>query len=600
MYWDTPGFDDRAWSPVRLHAGPGVPLVAARDEGVEVVADLSPRSIERRSDGRYLVDFGQNIAGHVRLVAAGPRGTTITVRHAETLGPDGELYTANLRGADATDAVTLRGGAPEVFEPRFTFHGFRFAEIAGYSGRLSADRITARALSSATRMIGTFECSDPVVNAFFRIAAWSLRGNFISVPTDCPQRDERLGWTADAQVFAPSALFIADVANTLEKWLVDVQDAQHPSGAYPDYAPIVGDVGFGNAGWADAGVLVPWSIYEATGDRRVLERQYHSMRHYLAYLESDHTSGIRSAGRYGDWVSLGPGTSKDLVGTAYLAHVADVMGRIASVLGRRSDAARSARLARVARHAFSTTFVEAEGRIAGDTQTGYALALGYDLLPPRTRPLAAARLAAMIEEAGVHLLTGFLGLPVVMPALSDHDHHELACRLIAQEERPSWGFEVRQGATTIWERWDGWTPEAGFADPAMNSFNHYAFGAVVEWLVRHLVGLAPAEPGYRRVLIAPKPGRPFTFARARHESPNGPTEVNWTLDATRLAVRATIPPNATGAVKLHRVDPLSITLDGQSLRRSRSDGNESDDTVTFDISSGVHVITADVVPLARR
>jgi len=594
--WDSPGFDDREWAPVRLLADPGVPLVAGRDEGVRAIADLAPLTIESRGDGRFVVDFGQNIAGHVRLVAQGPAGTTVTVRHAEVLDSDGELYTANLRSAAATDTVTLKGGASEVFEPRFTFHGFRFAEISGYPGPLSADLVTARALSSVVDMIGSFECSDPLVNAIFRNSAWSLRDNFIGIPMDCPQRDERLGWTADAQLFAPSALFIADVANTLEKWLIDLEDAQHPSGAYPDYAPAVFEVAYGNAGWADAGVLVPWALFEATGDRRILERRYASIRRYLAYLEGDQTDGIRSGGRYGDWVSVGRRASGDLVGTAYLAQTSDVASRIARVLDHRSDTARWGRLARAARRAFAAAFVEPDGLIAGATQTGQALALGFHLLPERLRPLAAARLAAMIEEVGVHLQTGFLGLPLVLPALSEHGYHELACQLVTQEEPPSWGFEVRQGATTIWERWNGWAPEAGFADPDMNSFNHYAFGAVVEWLVRHLVGLAPAEPGYRRVLIAPRPAPGFTFARARHEAPRGSTAAEWTLDATRLTVRATIPPDASGAVRLHGVDRTTVTLDDQPLDRCRSAGGDSLNAADFEIGPGEHVVRAEVVP----
>jgi alpha-L-rhamnosidase len=598
--WDTPGFDDRAWAPVRLRADPGVPLVAGRDDGVRLIADLAPHRIESRSDGRLVVDFGQNITGHVRLVAQGPSGTTVTLRHSEILDSDGELYTANLRTAAATDMVTLKGGASEVFEPRFTFHGFRFAEISGYPGPLSADRVTARALSSAVQMIGSFECSDLLVNAIFRNAAWSLRDNFIGIPMDCPQRDERLGWAADAQIFAPSALFIADVTNTLENWLIELQDAQHPSGAYPDYAPTVGDVSFGNAGWADAGVLVPWAIFEATGDRRVLERQYASIRHYLLYLEGDQTGGIRSGQRYRDWVSIGRRTPGDLIGTAYLAHTSEVASQIARVLGRRSDAARWGRLARAARRAFAAAFVEPDGRIAGATQTGQALALGFHLLPERLRPLAADQLAAMVEEAGVHLQTGFLGLPLALPALSEHGYHELACRLVAQDQPPSWGFAVRQGATTIWERWNGWTPDAGFADPDMNSFNHYTFGAVVEWLVHHLVGLAPAGPGYRRVLIAPRPAPGFTFARAHHLAPHGPTGLEWDVEAAFLTVRATIPPNASGAVRLRDVDPATVTLDGRPLSPSRSDGGSPADAVDFDIGPGTHKITGEVVPPSPR
>jgi alpha-L-rhamnosidase len=597
--WDAPGFDDRAWAPVRLRPDPGVPLVAGRDEGVRLIADLAPTAIRDRGEGRYVVDFGQNITGHVRLEAQGPSGTTVTIRHAEVLDADGELYTANLRTAAATDAVTLQGVASEVFEPRFTFHGFRFAEISGYPGSLSADRVTARALSSAVRMTGTFECSDPLVNAIFRNAAWSLRDNFIGIPMDCPQRDERLGWAGDAQLFAPTALYLADVTSTLENWLIEFGDAQHPSGAFPDFAPALGDVAFGNPGWEDAAVLVPWAVFEATGDRRVLERQYASIRRFLAYLEGNHTGCIRSCQRYRDWVSIGPRTPGDPIGTAYLAHTADVASRIAHVLDRRSDAARWGRLARVARRAFVAAFVGPDGLIAGATQTGQALALGFHLLPEHLRPLAAGHLATMIEEVGVHLHTGFLGLPAVLPALSEHGYHELACQVVVQDQPPSWGFEVRQGATTIWERWNGWTPDAGFADPDMNSFNHYVFGAVAEWLVRHLVGLAPAEPGYRRVLIAPRPAPGFTWARAHHQAPNGPTGLEWNVDAAILTVRATIPPNARGTVRLRDVDPATVRLDDRPLDAAGLGGGSAN-IVDFEIGPGTHVISGEVTPRSPR
>ena len=590
--WDEPDFDDQDWVPVRLRADPGVPLVAGRDEGVRVIADLTPTKIRARAKGRYVVDFGQNISGHVRLQATGPAGRTITIRHAEVLDANEELYTANLRTAAATDAVTLRGDGNEVFEPRFTFHGFRYAEISGYPGRLSTKRVTARALSSAVRTIGSFECSMPLVNAVFRNAVWSLRDNFIGIPMDCPQRDERLGWTGDTQIFAPSALFIADVTSVLEKWLVDLQDAQHPSGAYPDYAPVAGDVSYGNAGWADAGVLVPWAIFEATGDPRVLEQQYGSIRRYLGYLEGEQTGGIRSAQRYRDWLGLGRQVPGDLIGTAYLARTSAVASQIARVLQRGSDAVRWTRLARAARRAFVATFVGPDGTISGGTQTGQALALGFQLLPTRLQPIAAARLAAMIEEVGAHVHTGFLGLPLVLPALSDHGFHELACRLVARDQPPSWGFEVRQGATTIWERWNGWTPDGGFAHPDMNSFNHFAFGAVVEWLVHHLAGLGPAEPGYRRVFMTPRPSHGFTWARAHHEAPNGPTGLEWSVASTLLTVRATIPPNASGLVRLRDVDPASVQLDGRPLARA-GDGVLGG-TVELDIGPGEHVISGEV------
>jgi alpha-L-rhamnosidase len=554
--WGRPDFDDAAWRPVALRADPGARLVASRDDGVRVVDRLPARSVRAAEagapTGRHIVDLGANAAGVLRLAlpAGGRPGRRIVVRHAEALDAQGELYTDNLRGAEQRDELVLADGGPAALEPRFTCHGFRYAEVAGLD-RLEPGDVETRVLSSATRLVGSFECSEPLVNALQSNIVTSLRANFISVPTDCPQRNERLGWTADLQIFAPTALFNADVTNMLDKWLDDLADAQLPSGAYADVAPRpAGFVGWGDAAWSDAGVIVPWVLYERSGDADVLVRRYDSMRRYLRYLEADHTDGVRFAGRYGDWVSLGARTDKVFIGTAYLAHVAELGARIAAVVGRPEDEQRSGELAAHARRAFERLFLDQGGRLTVDTQTAYALALGFDLLPAELRPGAGARLARLVEEAGTHLATGFLGTPLVMPALSDHGQHELACRLLRQDTYPSWLFEVRQGATSIWERWNGWTPEHGFYSPLMNSLNHYAFGAVGDWMYRYLAGLDPVEPGYRRTALRPRPGAGFTAARATHESLYGVHACAWRLDGGSLHVDVQVPANTTATLEL--------------------------------------------------
>ena len=568
--WDLYGFDDSEWPSVKLRAGPGVPIVAARDDGIHVIERLPAISIAHRAAARTLIDFGQNISGRLRVEASGAAGTTISIRHAEVLDEEGELYTRNLRSAEALDTYTFRGAGIETFEPRFTYHGFRYAEIDGLSGTLEPAQVTALAISSAGGSIGSFECSDTLVNNIHRNVDWGLRDNFVSIPTDCPQRDERLGWTADVQVFAASALFIRNVANTLEKWLIDLSDAQLPSGVYPDTAPHIGHVGAGNAGWADAGVLVPWVIWERTGERRVLERQYASMRRYLEYLEADQTDGIRSSGPLGDWLSLGVQTGTDLIGTAYLAWTSSVFVRIARILGEAKDAERFTRLTNEAQKAFAEAFVRVDGALADETQTGYALALGFGLLPEDDRRAASDRLASLVEASGAHLSTGFLGAPLVLAALSEHGHHELACRIVRSDTYPGWGYQVRHGATTIWERWNGWTPENGFADPAMNSFNHFAFGSVADWLHRYVAGLNAAEPGYRRVTVQPRPNREFAWARAHHESAYGKHAVQWELIDDVLHVTVEVPANTSADV----VVPASIgelLVDGRRPRTG-SDG----------------------------
>jgi alpha-L-rhamnosidase len=546
--WDEPGFRDDDWQPVVVRAGPGGRLVAQRDAGVGIVDELEPQAITDVAPGRQIVDFGQNLAGHVRVQATQPAGTTMVVRHGEALDAEGGLYTANLRKALQTDAYTFRGDGQEAFEPRFTYHGFRYAEISGRSEGLDPGQLTARVVSSMGRSTGSFACSDELVNAVHRNVVWGLRGGLVGIPTDCPQRDERLGWTADAAAMAPSALFLSDTAPVFEKWLVDLADAQLPSGAYPDVAPRVGVTGGGNAGWADAGVTVPWLIYERTGHLSVVERQYDSMLRYLRFLDADHAGGVRHGGRYGDWLALEDPTSLELIGTAYLAHSAGLFVRMARLLGRDRDADDIARLATRARAAFRRRFTTGPGVLGHETQTGYALALGFDLLPLNARPVAANRLADLIEAADGHLLTGFLGTGPVMPALSDHGHHELATRLARQDTYPSWGFEVRQGATTIWERWNSWTPEDGFADPGMNSLNHAALGSVADWLHGYLAGLAPGAPGYRTMLVRPRPAAGIEWARASHESPHGRHSVEWAADRRRLEVTLEVPPNTFAEV----------------------------------------------------
>ena len=548
--WSTAGSDDREWGPVALRAAPGSRLVASRDDGVRVVDTLPAQSVNAIGSGRHIVDLGANAAGVVQLSVQGQAGQVITLKHAEALDTHGELYTENLRGADQQDSFVLANSGAVTLEPRLTFHGFRYAEIAGVNS-LDAKDVQTNVLSSASRLVGSFTCSDPLVEKLQQNILTSLRANFISIPTDCPQRNERLGWTADLQIFAPTALFNADLTNMIDKWLDDLVDSQLPSGAYADIAPAPsGWAGSGNTAWSDAGVIVPWVLYERSGDAGVLERLYDSMCRYMAYLEAEQTGGLRFGGRYGDWVSLGAPTDKLFIGTAYLAYVADLFARIAGVLGKSEHEQHSRELANNVRKAFQRKYVDDKARLTVETQTAYSMALGFDLLPESARAAAGDRLAELVLEADTHLATGFLGTPLVMPALSESGNHELACKLLRQDAYPSWLFEVRQGATSIWERWNGWTPDQGFYSPRMNSFNHYAFGAVGDWMYRYLAGLQPVEPGYRRTELRPRPGAGFTSARASHESLYGVHECGWQLQDGILRVDVRVPANTSATVVL--------------------------------------------------
>jgi alpha-L-rhamnosidase len=587
--WTTTDFDDSAWQAAVRRADPGSRRVASRDDGIRVVESVPAAGLHTLGANRHIVDLGANAAGVLRMRLAGAAGQHVVVRHAEALDDRGELYVENLRGAEQQDEYILADSTPVWVEPRFTFHGFRYAEVSGVGDSLSATDIQTEILSSASRQVGRFECSDTQVNTLQRNIVTSLRANFISIPTDCPQRNERLGWTADLQIFAPTALFNTDVTNMLDKWLDDLVDSQLPSGAYTDIAPAPsGWAGSGNTAWSDAGVIVPWVLYERSGDVGVFERMYPSMLRFMRFLEADQTDGLRFAGRYGDWVSLGAPTDKLLIGTAYLAYVADLFTRIAGVLGKSADQQHYSNFRDRVRAAFRRRFLTEDGRLTVQTQTAYAMAIGFDLLSGAERAAAGGRLAELVESAGTHLATGFLGTPLVMPALSDTGHHELACRLLRQDTYPSWLFEVTHGATSIWERWNGWTPDNGFYPPRMNSFNHYAFGAVGDWMYRYLAGLQPLEPGYRRTRLQPRPGAGLTFARATHESLYGLHVCAWRLEDGQLSVEAEVPPNTSAEVILPIDSPAGITLDGSSPEKTSVTG----DGVQLEVGPGKHVIRA--------
>src|SRR5215211_2381219 len=450
--WSEPGFDDSAWYVVKAEEIGDAKLVAQPDEGV------------------YVFDMGKNMVGRVRLKVQGEAGTEITLRHAEALNPDGTLYTTNLRAARATDHYVLRGGGEETYEPRFTFHGFRYVEVTGYPGEPPLGAVTGRVVHSATPPTGFFECSNPMVNELQENILWGQRGNFLSVPTDCPQRDERLGWMGDAQIFVRTASFNMDVAAFFEKWMTDVEDAQSREGAFPDVAPLLTgsglmDLSRGAPAWGDAGIIVPWTIYRTYDDTRIVERHYDAMARWMDYLHEANPDLIRKnrmGNNYGDWLSpRGDHTPKHLLATAYWAHDAKLMAEMAEATGRREDAREYSSLNERIKAAFNEAFVSPDGRIEGDTQTCYLLALHMELLPEDLRSAAAEHLVRAIEREDWHLSTGFVGVGYLCPVLTETGHADVAYRLLKNETYPSWGYTIKNGATTIWERWDGWTEVNG-------------------------------------------------------------------------------------------------------------------------------------------
>ncbi|MFK0118089.1 family 78 glycoside hydrolase catalytic domain [Streptomyces sp. NPDC090994] len=573
------GFDDSAWEPVRVLEFDTAVLFPADSPPVRRIESVAPVAVTTSPAGRTVVDFGQNLVGRLRIRVRGEAGRTVTLRHAEVL-EDGELCTRPLRHATATDRYTLRG-APEgeEWEPRFTFHGFRYAEIDGWPGPLDPADVTAVVLHSDLRRTGWFSCSDASLTRLHENVVWGMRGNFVDVPTDCPQRDERLGWTGDVQVFAPTAAFLYDVRDLLRSWLRDLAADQgdDPRGVPPVFSPdipVITPVPLppGNppmTGWCDAAVIVPWVLYERYGDTEVLRAQYPSMRAWI-----DAVDRLAGPGRiwgegfqFGDWLDPtapadDPGramTPSALVATAYFAHSCRLLARTAHLLAKTDDAEHYHALADSVRDAFRGRFHAGGGRLTEETQTAYALALCFRLLEDDAeRAEAGRRLAGLVAEGDHRIGTGFLGTPLVCEALTDTGHVETAYRLLTQRACPSWLYQVDMGATTVWERWDSMLPDGSVNPGEMTSFNHYAFGAVADWIHRTVAGLAPAAPGYRRLLVRPRPGAGLTWARAAHETPYGRAETGWRLDAGTLRVDLLVPPGVSARVELPGAEPVEV------------------------------------------
>ncbi len=560
--WSEAGFDDSAWQNASVVSAPEISLDAPVGPPVRAIEELA---VVTRSDtsnwsgDKTIIDFGQNFSGRARVSVKAPRGTNITIRHAEILNPDGNIYTENLRDAKCTDYYTCRGGDEgETWEPRFTFHGFRYVQITG----AKADQIlsvTGVVLHSDTPTTGAFACSHPELNQLQKNIDWGQRSNFLEVPTDCPQRDERLGWTGDAQVFIRTACFNRDVQSFFHKWMQDARDAQRPNGGVPPVIPSF-EIGLEDGGpaWADATIICPWTIYLCYADRKILEDHYDSMVRYMDFMAQhrcqEHIRShpdVDSWGGFGDWLALDGGgktegiTPRDLIGTAFYAYDAELMAKIARVLGREDEAKRFDELHQKVVAAFRRRFVTEDGLLAAGTQTAYVLALRFGLVPEKARLNAVRELVRDIEKREFHIATGFVGTPYILDVLEEAGHLDIAYKLLEQKTFPSWLFPIQNGATTIWERWDGWTPEKGFQDKGMNSFNHYAYGAVGAWMYRSVAGLDldPAEPGYAHIIFRPRPGGSLTWAEASLESPHGKVGIRWKLDGGNLKVTLTVPEN---------------------------------------------------------
>jgi alpha-L-rhamnosidase len=602
--WDDVAFSAAVWHPVDHGDRPRAMLVSHPGTPVTRTDQISAQAVSEPEPGIFVVDFGQNLVGVVRIKLRGERGTRVVLRYAEMINPDGSLYTTSLRGARATDTYICRGDGDEVFEPSFTFHGFRYVEVRGLRRRPAIGSMVAVVMHSAMERTGWFECSDQDLNQLFSNILWSQKGNYLEVPTDCPQRDERLGWTGDAQVFMPTAAMNFDVASFFAKWLVDlVQDSQLPNGAFASVAPDVLDgMGAGSAAWSDAGIICTYFIYRFYDDRRIIERHYSGMARFIEYLCASSDELIREQGIFGDWLHLGGSAHGPVIGTAYFEYVCRLMSEMALAISKNDDAEKYIALAEAIRKKFIESFVCRDGSILLSGQTGYALAFTMNLLPEPLADRAAQRFAEEFQKHGGHLATGFVGTPRLLPALSAAGHTDMAYQLLLTNTFPGWLFQIRQGATTMWERWDGFTPERGFQDPGMNSFNHYAFGSVGQWLYQTVAGIESDGPGFSRITIDPQPGGGLTHASAAYKSIRGRIESSWEMTDQILKITIRVPLNTQATVCIRDVHPETARESDAPLHSA--DGVQvirvEQDRLICRVHSGRYTFTARKLPASAR
>ncbi len=607
--WDLVGYNDSTWNSVKVITYHGV-MSPDTSPPLRIVEKLPVTRITQPSSRVYIVDFGQIYAGNIRLLCKAAKGRKIVMRYGEILNPDGSLHTINLRGAKQTDTFIMDGKERWLDAP-FTYKGFRYVEITGLDNAPKATDIEGCVMQVDAPFTADVKCSDPLLNQLWKNIRWGQRGNFLSVPTDCPQRDERLGWTGDMQIYVRTGIYQMDCAAYLTKWMRDVRDGQHESGAFPDVAPRIVVQAEGAPGWGDCGVVVPWTLWRMYGDVEFINENYDAMERWMDFLQHTNPNLRRMQRRgndYGDWVAMDSHTARDLIGTAYWAHDATLMAEMATATGRLDDALKYYKLANDIRTAFCTAHVSPEGAVVGDitqlqphlvhlnmqlngeTQTNYALAINLDLIPADTVAYATDRLVRDIVRRGDHLSTGFIGTMHLLPALTKGGALTTAYRLLRQQTFPSWLYPVTQGATTMWERWDSIHHEFGLQTPTMNSFNHFAYGCVGDWMMRTMVGICdhPDTPGFRIARIAPKPGGGLSYARGSYTSQFGTYKSGWKLSGNLLQLTVSIPAGCQAEVHIPCDTIKSLRIDGRTLKNA----SITDGVVVVTLGSGDYEITS--------
>jgi alpha-L-rhamnosidase len=586
--WANVGFNDSDWKSVNEKNFSKKHLVAPFGPPVRKIEEIKPIGVSESKDNKYIIDMGQNMVGWLRIKVTGQKGTKITIRHTEALDKHGGFYTENLRSAKQTVVYSCKGKGEEIFEPHFTFQGFRFVEISGFPDKPNLQSITGVVIHSDMTPTGNFACSDSLINQLQHNILWGLKGNFLDVPTDCPQRDERMGWTGDAQVFAPTACFNVDAASFYTKWMRDLALDQNDNGMVSDVVPnVLGSDNGGHTGWADAAIVVPWTVYLNYGDERILLNQYESMKSWIQFMEKRAGEDLIWDGdwHYGDWLSfddsspayMGAYTTTDLIATAYFAYSTGLLSKIERILGKEKNGEEHEDLVQKIKIAFANEFLTPNGRLVSDTQTAYTLALAMDLIPENLKEKVSKNFYKTVETFE-HITTGFLGTPLISQTLTDNGQTDMAYILLNRKEYPSWLYPVTMGATTIWERWDGIKPDSTFQNPGMNSLNHYAYGAIGKWLYSTVAGIDIDEsnPGYKNIIFKPQPGGGLTHAKSEIKTMYGLTASAWKFDENQKSFEVIIPPNTTATVYLPIKDIKNVRIDGKLI----SEGKEM--TISYD------------------
>lgn len=577
--WSATGFNEKKWSAVGETDVKYNLLSPQINNPVRVTLTVNPVEIHKTGTDSWLVDMGQNLVGWAKVKVKGQSGTVLRMRFAERLKNQDSIYMDNLRNASATDNFVLAGKGDEIFKPHFCFHGFRYIEVSGYPGTLIKEAIVAEVISSVNEITGRISTSSELINKMYSMGIWGQRGNFISVPTDCPQRDERMGYTGDGQVFWRTGTYNFDIAAFTHKWMNDIKDEQTVDGGFTNTAPAVpkNNRKNGSPGWEDAGVIVPWSSWMQYGDKSIVLENWQSMERYMNYVAAKSDKFIRPGGYLGDWLAPDGSTNNDLIATGLWSMSANMMSQMATAIGKDAESIKYAELRENIKTAFQKNYLKTDGTVGTGSQTSYVIALHTGMVPDSLKNLVTEKLVRAIEVANWHLTTGFLGTPYLLFALSDNGRTDVAYRLLMNETYPSWGYMVKNGATTWWERWN-----SDKSDPTMNSFNHYAFGSVVEWMYRSMAGIntTPEAPGFKKIIIRPnfdESGK-ITHSKCHYTSMYGEITSQWTVVSDKkVQLKITVPANTSASVQL----PANALIADENIARTKN-GN------TLELGSGTY------------